>query len=70
MSSLFLVGGVTQDPLQDAIDTRFPSLFDRVVVLDDIDQLLLYLYRERVGAKYVTGVSTPSTSNTIETLVL
>ncbi|CAR27721.1 hypothetical protein ZYGR_0N02070 [Zygosaccharomyces rouxii] len=63
MSSLFLVGGVAQGPLQDAIDTRFPSLFDRVVVLDDINQLLLYLYRERVGAKYIASASD---SNTIK----
>lgn len=63
MSSLFLVGGVTLDPFQDVIDTRFPNLFDRVVVLDDIEQLLLHLYRERVGVKYTTSVSGPDTTN-------
>lgn len=58
MSSLFLVGGVAQDPFQDAIDTKFPSLFDRVVILEDIDELLLYLYRERVGQKDISGKNT------------
>lgn len=52
MSTLFLTGEAGQGPLQDAIDTKFPSLFDRIVVIDDIDQLMLYLYRERIGIKH------------------
>lgn len=66
MSTLFLVG-VPKSTLKTTLEEKFPQLFDRTLAVDDVDELLLWLYRERVGncsSKRVSvGAAEPPTTS-------
>ncbi|CDH13167.1 related to 3',5'-cyclic-nucleotide phosphodiesterase 2 [Zygosaccharomyces bailii ISA1307] len=69
MSTLFLVG-VPKSTLKTTLEEKFPQLFDRTLAVDDVDELLLWLYRERVGSYSSNRISAgaaepPTTSPTL-----
>lgn len=66
MSTLFLVG-VPKSTLETTLEEKFPQLFDRTLAVDDVDELLLWLYRERVGScssnRISAGAAEPPTTS-------